>query len=161
TVGIWLSNENEKLPDGKINRNAEKNKERNQREISRAIELAKRHRNVNAIIVGNETVLRGDKTVDEMIEIVEQVKRQSPVPVTTGETHDQWLGRFDANSLTPEGLRAAQEKAEKIPKLAAAVDYIAVHILPYWDKVSANQAVDHTLRTYEELRRAYPGKRIV
>src|SRR5262249_43670317 len=46
-------------------------------------------------------------------------------------------------------------------KLAAAVDYIAVHLLPYWDKDPASQAVDNTLRRYEEIRRAFPGKRIV
>jgi exo-beta-1,3-glucanase (GH17 family) len=32
-VGIWLSNENATLPDGKINRTVEKNRDRNKREV--------------------------------------------------------------------------------------------------------------------------------
>jgi len=39
TVGIWLSNENKELPDGKENKNAARNKERNENEIKKAIEL--------------------------------------------------------------------------------------------------------------------------
>ncbi|HLQ92706.1 MAG TPA: glycosyl transferase family 2, partial [Xanthobacteraceae bacterium] len=149
TVGIWLGNEKDKNEDGSVNKNQQKNIEKNKREIKQAIELAKRHRNVNAIVVGNETILRGDKTVDELVEIIQEVKRQSPVPVTTGETHDRWL---------PD---RTDPIADEIPKLAAAVDYIAVHILPYWDKYPASQAVDKTIQRYEDIRRAYPLKRIV
>src|SRR5262249_52680063 len=46
-------------------------------------------------------------------------------------------------------------------RLAANVDYIAAHILPYWDGVTARQAVDHTIEIYDKLSRTYPGKRIV
>src|SRR6185295_9895848 len=75
TIGIWI----------------DKNETRNEREIVSAIALAKRYSNVNAVVVGNETILRADKTVDELIDIIKRVKRQVPVPVTTGETFDQWL----------------------------------------------------------------------
>ena len=53
TVGIWLSNENATLPDGTENTNAEKNRDRNKREIEQAVALAKRYRNVNAVLVRN------------------------------------------------------------------------------------------------------------
>src|SRR5262249_22712010 len=46
-------------------------------------------------------------------------------------------------------------------KLAAAVDFIAAHILPYWDKAPVGQAVQHTIIKYQELRKRHPGKRIV
>ena len=78
----------------------------------------------------------------------------SPVPVTTGETWDVWLGR-DSDPTK------ASKKIEDAVKLASAVDFIAAHILPYWDKLPFNQAVDHTIHIYDQLRRAYPGKRIV
>src|SRR5262245_21289005 len=137
TIGIWPDKGDK--DDGR----------RNEREIQQAIALAKRYSNVNAIVVGNESILRAEKTVDELIEIIKRVKRQSPVPVTTGETHDVWTG--DNKEVGPE----------QAAKLASAVDFIAVHILPYWGGVPMNQAVEQTILTYERLRRAYPGKRIV
>jgi exo-beta-1,3-glucanase (GH17 family)/cellulose synthase/poly-beta-1,6-N-acetylglucosamine synthase-like glycosyltransferase len=138
TIGIWI----------------DKNEARNEREIQSAIALARRYSNVNAIVVGNETMLRAEKSVDELISIIQRVKRMSPVPVTTGETWDVWLGRDSDPAKT-------RKKIEDAVKLASAVDFIAAHILPYWDKLPINQAVDHTIQIYDQMRRAYPGKRIV
>ncbi|HYM47873.1 MAG TPA: glycosyltransferase, partial [Burkholderiaceae bacterium] len=41
------------------------------------------------------------------------------------------------------------------------MDFIAAHILPYWEGFSEKQAVDHAILIYDKLRRAFPGKRIV
>jgi exo-beta-1,3-glucanase (GH17 family)/cellulose synthase/poly-beta-1,6-N-acetylglucosamine synthase-like glycosyltransferase len=141
TVGIWIS----------------KNKDRNEREIQSAIDLARHHTNVTAIVVGNETILRGEKTFEELIELIKRVKRMSPVPVTTGETWDVWLG-VKGPEATEE---MAREFAEEAPKLASAVDFIAAHVLPYWQGLPASGAVDEAISRYDQLRRAYPGKRIV
>src|SRR5437870_7419127 len=124
TLGIWL----------------DKNENRNVREIQAAVALAKRYSNVNAIVVGNETTLRAEKSIDELIKIIQRVKRMSPVPVTTGEIWTVWIDH---------------------PELASAVDFIAAHILPYWDGFNATQAVDKTVEVYTILRQAHPGKRIV
>src|SRR5256884_8006475 len=62
TLGIWI----------------DKDEARNEREIQAAIALARRHNNINAIVVGNETIYRGEKTVDELISLLQRVKRQSP-----------------------------------------------------------------------------------
>jgi cellulose synthase/poly-beta-1,6-N-acetylglucosamine synthase-like glycosyltransferase/exo-beta-1,3-glucanase (GH17 family) len=140
TVGIWI----------------DKNEKRNEREIATALALAKRYSNVNAIVVGNETTLRAEKTVDQLIDIIRRVKRQSPVPVTTGETYDVWLGLPD-----PKKPEEATRKAEEAAKLASAVDFIAAHILPYWEGSPVNQVVERTVLAYDKLRRAHPGKRIV
>ena len=141
TVGIWI----------------DKNEARNEREIQSAIDLARHHTNVTAIVVGNEAILRGDKTFDQLIELIRRVKRVSPVPVTTGETWDVWLG-VTSPDASPE---AAKEAAEKAPQLASTVDFIAAHVLPYWQGLPANKAVDEAISRYDQLRRAYPGKRIV
>ncbi|HWF95994.1 MAG TPA: glycosyltransferase [Xanthobacteraceae bacterium] len=141
TVGIWI----------------DKNEARNEREIQSAVDLARHHTNVTAIVVGNETILRGDKTFDQLIELIRRVKRISPVPVTTGETWDVWLG-VKGPEASPE---LAKEFAEKAPQLASAVDFIAAHVLPYWQGLPANKAVDEAISRYDQLRRAYPGKRIV
>jgi exo-beta-1,3-glucanase (GH17 family)/cellulose synthase/poly-beta-1,6-N-acetylglucosamine synthase-like glycosyltransferase len=124
TVGAWL----------------DKDTERNEREVRSAIDLARRHSNVNGIVVGNEAVFRGEMKVDELIKIIQRVKRSSPVPVTTGEIWSVWRDH---------------------PELVSAVDYIAVHILPYWEGVSDKAAVDAGIGAYDMLRRIYPGKRIV
>src|SRR5215831_6374130 len=75
TLGIWI----------------DKNEARNEREIQAAVALARRYSNINAIVVGNETTLRAEKSIDELIRLVQRVKRQSPVPVTTGEIWTVWI----------------------------------------------------------------------
>ena len=124
TVGAWI----------------DKDEDRNEREIRSALELARRYSNVNAIVVGNETTLRAEKSIPDLIKLIQRVKRQSPVPVTTGEIWTVWIDH---------------------PELASAVDFIAAHILPYWEGFDAKTAVDHTIEFYDKLRRVHPGKRIV
>jgi len=124
TLGIWI----------------DKNEARNEREIQAAIALARRYSNVNAIVVGNETTLRADKTIDELKSLIQRVKRMSPVPVTTGEIWTVWRDH---------------------PELASAVDFIAAHILEYWVGIPAEKVVDETIDHYNKLRAIHPGKRIV
>jgi exo-beta-1,3-glucanase (GH17 family)/cellulose synthase/poly-beta-1,6-N-acetylglucosamine synthase-like glycosyltransferase len=118
----------------------DKDKERNEREMRSVIELSKRHSNVNGIFVGNETIYRGEQKVSDLIQMIQRVKRSVTVPVTTGEIWNVWIEH---------------------PELVSAVDYIAAHILPYWEGFSDTQAVDQAIIIYDKLRRAYPGKRIV
>jgi exo-beta-1,3-glucanase (GH17 family)/cellulose synthase/poly-beta-1,6-N-acetylglucosamine synthase-like glycosyltransferase len=118
----------------------DKNKVRNEHEIRNAVELAKRHSNVSSIVVGNETIYRDDVKIADLIQYIQRVKRSTSVPVTTGEIWSVWRDH---------------------PELVSAVDYIAVHILPYWEGVSEKSAVDAAIGGYENLRRLYPGKRIV
>src|SRR5262249_54612861 len=96
--------------------------------------------NINAIVVGKETTLGAEKSIDDLIRLVQRVKRQSPVPVTTGEIWTVWIEH---------------------PEPASAVDFIAAHILPYWEGFSERQAVDQAILIYDKLRRTFPGKRIV
>ena len=124
TIGAWI----------------DKHQERNEREIRSVIELAKRHSNVNGIIVGNETIYRGEQKVSDLIPMIQRVKRSTNVPVTTGEIWHVWIEH---------------------PELVSQVDYIAAHILPYWEGFSENQSVDQAILIYDKLRQAYPGKRIV
>jgi exo-beta-1,3-glucanase (GH17 family)/cellulose synthase/poly-beta-1,6-N-acetylglucosamine synthase-like glycosyltransferase len=124
TVGAWIS----------------KDKARNQREIHSALKLARHNSNVDAIVVGNETTLRDEMSVPDLIKLIKEVKQSSRVPVTTGEIWTVWLDH---------------------PELASAVDFVAAHILPYWEGFEASHAVDHTIEFYDRLRQALPGKRIV
>ena len=118
----------------------DKDETRNALEIQNAVGLAKQNSNVDALVVGNETIFRGEKSAEEMAELIRKVKRQTNVPVTTGEIWNVWLDH---------------------PELVSAVDFIAAHILPYWEGVPAEQVVDRSIDIYNRLRAAYPGKRIV
>ncbi len=118
----------------------DKDEERNAREIDNALKLANGNKSVVALVVGNETVLRTEKTADEMAALLKKVRKTSKVPVSTGEVWHVWL---------------------KNPQLAEAADYIAVHLLPYWEGVPADKAVEYAFQRYDELQRAYPKKKIV
>ncbi|QQP90272.1 glycosyltransferase [Skermanella sp. TT6] len=109
-------------------------------EIANLVRLTRHHDNVRRVLVGNEAILRTDVTVPEQIANIERVKRQVNVPVSTAEPWHVWLDH---------------------PELVAAVDYITVHILPYWEGVPAEGAVEYALFRYDELKAKYPGKHIL
>ncbi len=124
TVGAWI----------------DKNPERNEREIQSAINLARHNSNVIGVVVGNETIYRGEQKVNDLIDLIKRVKKSVNVPVTTGEIWNIWRDN---------------------PELASSVDFIAAHILPYWENFSSTQAVDQAVYIYGMLREKFPGKRIV
>jgi exo-beta-1,3-glucanase (GH17 family) len=124
TVGAWIG----------------KDEERNDREISSALRISRQNHNVTRLVVGNETIFRGERTADSLIRLIERVKRESPVPVTTAEDWHVWIEH---------------------PELASAVDIVFAHIIPYWEGFSDRLAVDQAFIVYDKLRHAFPGKRIV
>src|SRR4051794_10437425 len=132
TLGAWI----------------DKNSDRNDREIEAAIDLARRNSNVNGIVVGNETIYRGEQKAEDLIELIKRVKRSVSIPVTTGEIWNIWRDNFDS---TPAGR----------PTLASTVDFIAAHVLPYWENFTDQQAVDQAVDRYQLLREKFPGKRVV
>jgi exo-beta-1,3-glucanase (GH17 family)/cellulose synthase/poly-beta-1,6-N-acetylglucosamine synthase-like glycosyltransferase len=136
TLGVWINQW----------------EDQNEKEIERAIALTKHFRNIEGIIVGNETIFRAqalhrddplytsNEAVRDLIAKIQRVKREVSLPVTTAEVPNVWLEH---------------------PELVSAVDYLAVHILPYWEGMPGSAAVDHAINVYDRLRQAYPGKRIV
>jgi exo-beta-1,3-glucanase (GH17 family)/cellulose synthase/poly-beta-1,6-N-acetylglucosamine synthase-like glycosyltransferase len=124
TVGAWI----------------DKNVDRNEREIDAAINLARRNSNVIGVVVGNETIYRGEQKVEDLIELIKRVKKSVNVPVTTGEIWNIW---------------------RDFPQLAYSVDFIAAHVLPYWENFTDKQAVDQAVAMFQLLRDQFPGKRIV
>jgi len=109
-------------------------------EIANLVRLTRANPNVRRVIVGNEAILRTDVTVPQAIEYIQRVRRQVNVPVSTAEPWHVWLDH---------------------PELVAAVDYIAVHLLPYWEGVPVDEAVDYAMFRYNELRQKYPNKHIL
>ena len=124
TVGAWIGTDNA----------------RNEREIASALDLARHNPNVTRMVVGNETVFRHEHSVAELIQIIQRVKRESPVPVATAENWHIFIEH---------------------PELGDAVDQIFAHIIPYWDGEPKEIAVDRSLEIYDELQKKFPGKTIV
>lgn len=124
--GIWLG----------------RNRAENRREIEAALTLARRHPGtIKALIVGNETLLRGELPPARIKAYLEEVRRRSGLPVTYADVWEFWL---------------------KAPELASAADFVTIHILPYWedDPVRAEDALAHVREVREKLEAAFPGKEI-
>ena len=132
TAGAWLA----------------RDKSANDLEIKGLISLARDNGNIERVMVGNETLLRGDLTPAELIQYVDIVKKRVRVPVSTAESWDIWLTRD-------------REKSKQMHELARRLDFITVHLLPYWEGVPRVNAVTHVIRRYEEMRREYPNQKIV
>jgi exo-beta-1,3-glucanase (GH17 family) len=125
--GIWLG----------------RNRAENRREIEAALTLARRHPGVvEAFIVGNEALLRGELSPANIRGYLKEVRRRGGLPVTYADVWEYWL---------------------KAPELADSVDFVTIHILPYWedDPVSATDAVAHVREVRERLAHAFPGKEIL
>ncbi len=183
TAGAWLGGSLDssewqgKGPDatnGRRYRERMADRARNTAELNAVIELARRNSNLDGLVLANEAIYRGETilfdnetlspeevelaraaaqvskaeetrvkeriNVGRLIKAIRDVKRQVSVPVTTGEIWSVWRDH---------------------PELVAAVDYIAVHILPYWEGAPDQSAVDAAIGGYHQLRQMYPGKRIV
>ena len=124
TLGAWLDTD----------------RVRNEREIEQAIRLAKQHRNVVRVMVGNEVVLRGDLTRADLFAHLDHVRAATRQPVSTAEPWHVWI---------------------LYPELAEHVDYIAVHMLPYWEGIEVEAAVEHVVEKMALLEQTFPGKEIV
>lgn len=115
--------------------------EKNRKEIELLISTSRRdYPNIIRVLIGNEVLLRGDVSEAQLIEYIREVKKRNWRPVSTSETWAEWL---------------------KHPELVKEVDYIAVHILPYWEGIAAEDAVDFVIERYHDLQQAYPDKPIV
>ncbi|MEJ2214658.1 MAG: beta-(1-3)-glucosyl transferase, partial [Gammaproteobacteria bacterium] len=124
-VGAWL----------------DKDKEKNAREIKTLLKVAVNNpRNVVRVIAGNESILRGDLSVEEMAEYLDHIRHELGVPVSTAEPYHVWLDE---------------------PELVEHVDYLAVHMLPYWEGIEVETAIGFIVQQMNALKQAYPDKPIV
>jgi exo-beta-1,3-glucanase (GH17 family) len=111
--------------------------------VNTAISLVKDHPGViEAIIVGNEVLLRGDMTVSDLREIIRSVKPRVNVPVTYADVWEFWL---------------------RYREVGADVDFVTVHFLPYWEDFPprAEAAAAHVDNLRKQVAVAFPGKEIL
>ena len=65
--------------------------ENNEKEIRGLLEVARTHRNVVRVIVGNEVVLRADIPIADLIAYLRRVRGELKVPVSTAEPWHVWI----------------------------------------------------------------------
>ncbi|HDY84553.1 MAG TPA: glycosyltransferase, partial [Methylophaga sp.] len=115
--------------------------EQNTIEINHLISIADKNRdNVVRVIVGNEVLLRNDIPIGQLIKYLDHVRSEVGMPVSTAEPWHIWV---------------------KHPELAEHVDFIAVHMLPYWEGIANDKAVDYIDEHMEILKNLFPKKHIV
>jgi exo-beta-1,3-glucanase (GH17 family)/cellulose synthase/poly-beta-1,6-N-acetylglucosamine synthase-like glycosyltransferase len=112
----------------------------NDEELAGLIALSRKYDNINRAIVGNETILRGDVSVPELIGYLDRARAHLDIPVSTAEPFFVW---------------------QRNPDLVQHVDFITVHLLPYWEQIPRKDAIGFVLGQYHELERLYPGKHVV
>ena len=116
----------------------------NRQQIDAATDLARRFPEVlSAVVVGNEVLLRGEMTPPALVAALREVRAAVPaaVPVTYADVPEFWL---------------------RHPELANAVDFITIHLLPYWEDfpTPVAAAVAHAEASRQKILAAFPGKRV-
>ena len=120
---------------------------KNRKEMEGLIKSANTHPDVvKRVIVGNEVLLRGDMDVDRLIGYIREVKRAVKQPVSYADVWSMYM---------------------KYPQLIKEVDFITIHILPYWEDepISVENSSEHLEKVVkqveDEARGIAPGKPIL
>lgn len=117
--------------------------DKNRQQIATGIALAKKYPDViRAVIVGNEVLLRGDLSITDLESAIREVKSQVTQPVTYADVWEFWLRYSD---------------------LQRAVDFVTIHILPYWEDfpLPASLAAAHVDAIRKRVAAAIPDKEIM
>jgi exo-beta-1,3-glucanase (GH17 family) len=119
------------------------NRLKNQAQISTAVGLVKEYPGViTSVVVGNEVLLRGEMTATDLAADIRTVKAQVSVPVTYADVWEYWLRNREVYD---------------------AVDFVTIHILPYWEDfpIRAKHAAAHVDTIRKRLAVAFPAKEIL
>ncbi len=115
----------------------------NEQQVALGIATARAYPQVvRGVIVGNEVLLRGDLSSQQLAGYLQRVRAAVTEPVTYADVWEFWL---------------------RHPELADSVDYLTIHILPYWEDrpVAPERAVQHVAAAYATVQRAFPGRRVM
>lgn len=123
-VGAWLGSDAEK----------------NENEITALIALA-RAGHADIIAVGNEVLLRGDLSEDEIVAMIERVKREVPgIPV---------------------GYVDAYFEFALHPRIVAVSDVVLANCYPFWEGYAIDHAHLYLKEMYRRARAAAQGKPVI
>src|ERR1700730_1704694 len=119
------------------------NRLKNLAQISTVVGLTKEYPSViTAVVVGNEVLLRGEMTTSDLAATIRSVKSQVSVPITYADVWEYWLRNRE---------------------IYEAVDFVTIHILPYWEDfpIRAKFAAAHVDAIRKRMAVAFPGKEIL
>ena len=123
-VGIWLDDD----------------REHNEEELANAIEIGKAG-HADILAVGNEVLLRGDLSEDELIDHIERV--QQAVPGVAVGYVDAYF-KFVAH-----------------PRVTDACDVILANCYPFWEGCPAEHSLLYMKEMYRHAVRAANGKKVI
>jgi exo-beta-1,3-glucanase (GH17 family) len=109
----------------------------NRTQLETVIRLANRYPDtVRAVIVGNEVLLRQEQPATAMRAMLDEVRERVSVPVTYADVWEFWL---------------------RHPSLAEGVDFLTIHILPYWEDepVAVDRALEHVAQVRQRMLEHY------
>ncbi len=112
----------------------------NEEEINNLIRVGQSGE-ADLLIVGSETLLRGDLSESQLIGYINRVKQALPNrTVTTADTFDQIL---------------------RHPQVVAACDTVLVNYYPYWNRVNIEQAIATVQGWHQQVKAAAGGKEVL
>jgi exo-beta-1,3-glucanase (GH17 family) len=109
----------------------------NIQEINLATRLANQYPDtITGLIIGNEVLLRGEQTEAALAEYIKLAKQSTKIPVTYADVWEYWL---------------------KHPALESSVDFVTVHVLPYWedDPQPVGNAIHHVNVVMDKVTHAF------
>ncbi|NLX50431.1 MAG: hypothetical protein GXY82_11310 [Methanospirillum sp.] len=93
------------------------------------------------LVVGSETLLRGDLSERDLVTYIQWVRREVPgVPVCTAEPYGEFLTR---------------------PALVEASDLLLVHVYPFWEGAGIDGAAGRAVVAWEQLVAVAGGRPVV
>ena len=123
-VGIWLDDD----------------REQNEVEIANAIEVAKAG-HADILAVGNEVLLRGDISEDELLDYIHRVKAAAP---------DTEVGYVDAYFEFVDH-----------PRVTEACDVLLANCYPFWEGCPADHALLYMKEMYRRVVNVANGKKVI
>jgi exo-beta-1,3-glucanase (GH17 family) len=118
-------------------------REKTRRQVATSVAYGKAYADViSAMVVGNEVLLRGEMSAPDLSAVIRDLKAQVSVPVTYADVWEFWL---------------------RYPDVQNAVDFVTIHILPYWEDfpIPAANAAAHVAAIRARVAAAMPNKEIV
>jgi len=123
-VGVWLDDDHE----------------HNEEELAAGIEIAKRG-DADILAVGNEVLLRGELTEDQLIDCIERAKAGAPgVDVGYVDAYFEFVDH---------------------PRITAACSVLLANCYPFWEGCPAEWALLYMKEMYRKVQAVSEGKRVI
>lgn len=132
--GAWLTN----------------NSAANQQELNCYQQLLRDNSNIQAGVIGNEVLLRGELIESQLADYLTQAEQWGAVDLSTADTWAHWCA-----------LRGQKPRCPGLSLLRTKADFILIHVHPYWDGAPIDQAAAHVIAVQIFVRATFPDKPVV